>query len=63
MSRTSKPPADSAETPRLERTARRGHNGRAACKGDKPDHRIVALVRLIARLAAEDDFRNEPDER
>jgi hypothetical protein len=31
--------------------------------GDKPDRRIVALVKLLARLAAEQDFRVEPKER
>jgi hypothetical protein len=31
--------------------------------GGKPDRRIVALVKLLARLAAEQDFRDEPNER
>jgi hypothetical protein len=45
---------------RLKPTARQGHNEQRATEGDKPDRRIVALVKLIARLAAEKDFHDEP---
>ena len=47
----------------LEPTAQQGNNGRCVPDGDKPDRRIVALVKLLARLAAEQDFRDEPHER
>jgi hypothetical protein len=48
---------------RLKSTARQGHNGQHVPEGDKPDQRIVALVKLLARLAAEKDFCDEPHER
>ena len=47
----------------LEPAAQQGNNGPRVPDGDKPDRRIVALVKLLARLAAEQDFRDEPNER
>ncbi len=47
----------------LEPAAQQGNNGRRVSDGDKPDRRIVALVKLLARLAAEQDFQDEPNER
>jgi len=47
----------------LKPAPQKGHNGQCVPDGDKPDRRIVALVKLIARLAAEQDFRDEPHER
>lgn len=50
-------------TLQLEPTAQQGHNGRHAHDSGKPDRRIVALVKLFARFAAEEDFRDDPHER
>ena len=47
----------------LAPAAKQGNNRRRLSDGDKPDRRIVALVKLLARLAAEQDFRDEPNER
>ncbi len=41
--------------PRLEPATEHGHNRKS--ESAKPDKRIVALVKLLARLAAEEDFR------
>lgn len=47
----------------LEPEPPQGHNGRRVCGGDKPDRRIVELVKLLGRIAAEQDFRDEQLER
>jgi len=62
--KTNRTPSQSTKrTARLEPAANQSHNGPRAHKGDKPDRRIVALVKLLARLAAERDFRDDPYER
>jgi hypothetical protein len=63
VSRMRKTPANTTRILRLEPAAQRSHNRRGAHDDGKPDRRIVALVRLLARLAAEEDFRREHDER
>jgi hypothetical protein len=59
----SRTPPDANPAQRLELTASQDHNGADARDGDKPHRRIVAIVKLLARLAAEKDFREDPDER
>ena len=63
MSVTRRPSQSTKCVPRLEPAGQLGHNGRRTNKSDKPDQRIVALVKLLARLAAEKDFCDEPHER
>lgn len=63
MSGTRTPSRGGCRGGNLEPAAQQGNNGRRVSDGDKPDRRIVALVRLLARLAAEQDFRDEPNER
>lgn len=62
MSTPRTPSRSTKHSPGLEPTGQQGHNGRRAQGADKPDRRIVALVKLLARLAAEQDFRDEPNE-
>ena len=63
MSTTRTPSQNTKRAPRLELSSQQSHNGKRAREGDKPDQRIVALVKLLARLAAEEDFRDDPHER
>ena len=63
MSTTRTPSQSTGRDGRLKPGARQGHNGQRVREGDKPDRRIVALVKLLARLAAEKDFCDEPHER
>lgn len=63
MSITRRPSQSTKCGPRLEPAGQLGHNGQRTNKSDKPDQRIVALVKLLARLAAEKDFCDEPHER
>lgn len=63
MSTPRTPSRGTGRNGRLKPTARQGHNGQRVPEADKPDRRIVALVKLIARLAAEKDFHDEPHER
>jgi hypothetical protein len=55
-------PANSNRILRLERDARRVHNGRCTRDDGKLDGRIVELVKLLARRAAEKDLRDGRDE-
>lgn len=63
MSAPRTPSRSTKRVPGLEPTGQQGHNGKRTQGADKPDRRIVALVKLLARLAAEQDFRDEPNER
>ena len=63
MNVTRRPSQSTTCVPRLESAGQQGHNGKRTDEADKPDRRIVALVKLLARLAAEKDFRDEPNER
>lgn len=63
MSTSHTPSQNTGRDGRLKPTARQGHNGKRTHGADKPDQRIVALVKLLARLAAERDFRDDPHER
>ena len=47
----------------LKPATQQSNNGQNVSDGDKSDRRIVALVKLLARLAAEKDFHDEPHER
>jgi len=63
MSDTRTPSQSACRGGHLEPTAQQGNNGQRVFEGDKPDQRIVALVKLLARLAAEQGFCDEPNER
>jgi hypothetical protein len=63
MSAPRTPSRSTRHVPELEPTAQQGHNGKRTQGADKPDRRIVAIVKLLARLAAEQDFLEEPNER
>lgn len=63
MSAPRKPSDSTRHVPKLEPTGQQGHNGKRTQGADKPDRRIVAIVKLLARLAAEQDFLDEPNER
>jgi hypothetical protein len=63
MSTTRKPSKNAKKAQRREPTPPKAPSERRVCSGDKADRRIVALVRLLARLAAEQDFRDDQHER
>lgn len=48
--------------PRLERKSLKVHNTGRGRNSDEADRRIVAIVKLLARLAAERDFYDDPSE-
>ena len=63
MSAPRTPSRSTKRVPGLEPSGQQGHNRKRTHGADKPDQRIVALVKLLARLAAERDFRDDPHER
>ena len=63
MSNPREPSQTGKGSPPLELPVRPVHNRRHVLNGGKPDQHVVALVQLLARLAAKEDFRNEHDDR
>jgi hypothetical protein len=63
MTTTRRPSDTSEHSSRLELTVKQGHTCRRTLDGGKFDRNVVALVKLLARLAAEEDFRDEPHRR
>jgi len=62
MSTIPTPPQNDKSAIQLEPTSARVHNACRASQEGNPDRRIVALVKLLARFAAEEDFREDQHE-
>ena len=63
MSTPRRPTQTGKGGPPLELAAKPDHNRHRVLNDGKPDRHIVALVQLLARLAAEEDSRNERHDR